>query len=886
VPYTVNGIGTHYYGRGNRSEVVGRCEHCGRGARLSSYDTWECVCVIFIPIIPLRRYRILNECAACRRHQRLDQLRARLRVVRSLRDPLAQGHDLLVKQRAELRQRQALMSLQMWAEADREARAGVGALPDHAELNRLAGEIARYCGDNAGATPFLRKAADLAPRDVRLRTLLGQHLFEAGSTDEAIHELASACATDSSHWPAAYWHAQALLRVSRWGEALAALERVLSLRPDLSSDKAFVADVARCKRALNYPLSAEETRAVRRRWWWPFGGARVGSPASSRTGGWVLLAILGVLVLGALGVGWWHRSHMPVYFDNGLAQPVSIAFGSDSFNVPARGRVERSMAPAKGEVVVTGAGGVIERTPVKIEAPGLFDAIFDSRLCVYNVSARRIYRRTTITYTSESSRTPPVPPQSQLIAFERFFVQDGVDDPFRDPPETISMSSGTQSVTRIALAVADLDYAALTAIRFGEGKTGEAERAARKAIEIEGCTLRVRRNLVLVLLYSGSADPALEEVRRWRSECPDAGVEAERLYQDVMRSAGRWEQLVAEYRERLARKPGDGATHYLLGRLADDPRQGLEEQRQAVRLDPKLTWAHVAMAHDLMALERCAEAAQALSTALGLPHENEIALAYAHAAIGAGRMAEAKERLGALSRQDPQNNALTEARWLVSLAQGDWPVAASLERALASRTDDDGERVARRATLAALRGEAAEVERELSAAVAKPASREAAAFARFARLVESGRYSEAVAALDSAYPRSRSKIPAMIQLHAAAALLLQGDNAQVQGRLQEVERTLGDASADSGAELIRAALGVLRGRLAPAQLVEAARRTQYLTLDDAYYWAGVRAQLDGRREAARQHYASSVRTNYDRGFPYLAARRLAGLPPAGAAARN
>src|SRR6058998_1502794 len=71
VPYTLNGIGTHYYGAGNRSARLDVCRSCGRSATLSSYDTREWICVVFIPLIPLRKYRILNDCSSCRRHHRI-----------------------------------------------------------------------------------------------------------------------------------------------------------------------------------------------------------------------------------------------------------------------------------------------------------------------------------------------------------------------------------------------------------------------------------------------------------------------------------------------------------------------------------------------------------------------------------------------------------------------------------------------------------------------------------------------------------------------------------------------------------------------------------------------------------------------------------------------
>src|SRR5690242_15484257 len=68
MPTTYNGIGTHYYGRRNLEKRQGPCEQCGRIVELTSYDTRLWFVVVFIPIIPLGRKRVLDQCAVCRRH--------------------------------------------------------------------------------------------------------------------------------------------------------------------------------------------------------------------------------------------------------------------------------------------------------------------------------------------------------------------------------------------------------------------------------------------------------------------------------------------------------------------------------------------------------------------------------------------------------------------------------------------------------------------------------------------------------------------------------------------------------------------------------------------------------------------------------------------------
>jgi tetratricopeptide (TPR) repeat protein len=69
MPQTIHGIGTHYYGRSNLRLRPGTCDGCGRGGILSSYDTRLWLVLLFIPIIPLRKRRVLDQCGICHRHR-------------------------------------------------------------------------------------------------------------------------------------------------------------------------------------------------------------------------------------------------------------------------------------------------------------------------------------------------------------------------------------------------------------------------------------------------------------------------------------------------------------------------------------------------------------------------------------------------------------------------------------------------------------------------------------------------------------------------------------------------------------------------------------------------------------------------------------------------
>ncbi len=72
MPLTVNGIGTHYYGRKNQFQRNGECRSCHKRMRLESYDTGHFFVVLYIPIIPLGRQQVIDCCPACSAHQAMS----------------------------------------------------------------------------------------------------------------------------------------------------------------------------------------------------------------------------------------------------------------------------------------------------------------------------------------------------------------------------------------------------------------------------------------------------------------------------------------------------------------------------------------------------------------------------------------------------------------------------------------------------------------------------------------------------------------------------------------------------------------------------------------------------------------------------------------------
>src|SRR5438552_3467829 len=88
MPSTVNGIGTWYWGKTNILTRNDRCEFCGQYRQLTSYDTTLYFVVLFLPVIPLGRKHIIDECPGCRRHRAASLKKWEAQKTKSLMDAL------------------------------------------------------------------------------------------------------------------------------------------------------------------------------------------------------------------------------------------------------------------------------------------------------------------------------------------------------------------------------------------------------------------------------------------------------------------------------------------------------------------------------------------------------------------------------------------------------------------------------------------------------------------------------------------------------------------------------------------------------------------------------------------------------------------------------
>ncbi len=881
MPFTLNGFGTMYYGRRDPSVVQGTCSSCGRLTRLSSYETRECVCAIYIPVIPLKKYRILNDCASCRRHQRIPLAEFKQHLENEIAPLRAAVERAPADPEARVRLIEGLMGYQMYVQAEAAAREALNVHPGHAGLNRLMAQFLALRNDLAGATPFYRQAAAAAPKDPEIRFALGRHLLARGENAEAVRELGDAWRLAPDNSQALYLMAEALFKEKRWGEALDAYQQVAMRHPEMAEDRDLLRQMRQCKEALGFPLTEAERKAGRR--WWPFGGrqskrkisaAGTASTAADlkRVAALLAMAVGGLAVVG-LGMALWKQRHDDLWVDNGLAVPVRVTLDGETFALTPGAHVLRTVAPGDHPIVVTDVQGrEMERYNARIARLDLVDALVADRLFVYNVAEARAYQREEIGYAEAAENQTY---RQTIVAFQRFFQQDDVDFAFQKPPETIESSSGSKVETRVAFHPTELDANQVAMVFFGEGKMDQAMDALHRALKVEPCSTLVRSNLQHVLSSGQRHEEAEAEARKWIDACPDSGVEAHRAYQEARLALGRRDELLAEYKARLAAGTGNGANHYLYARLLNDPEQSMPHYQEAIRLKPGMSWGRVGLANDLMSLERDAEAAEHLEQALRAPdHDSSIPVMYAMAAIGAGSADHASEVLGSLG-DDAEDPYLWQARWLLLLARGEYDAAAKQLQARTQETGDrDPETWRLKTQLLRLQRDEESLGKTLAEGRLLPGLRGLAATFRQERALAAGEWNEAAAALDGLEPAEVSHAD---KLFAGLALLLSGDREKASQRLAALDAELAENEGDADNAALLVMTRHLEGRASADAVLDAARRAGFRMLPHAYFVLAGAREAAGDAAGARALYERSRRTAVDLDVPYAAAAARAAL---------
>ena len=184
MPTTVNGVGTHYYGKRDIASRVGTCQYCGTQGKLDTYTTRLWFVIVFIPIIPLKRVRLLDYCPRCSRHWVADPEQYEMSRQLAVSGAMEKYRDAPSVD-AALAVHAQLLSFHMHPEADRFREATLEQYADSAELRATFGAHLDQMGRWTEATPLYEQAFLLKPDLPEVRNSLAWRRVNESKFDEA-----------------------------------------------------------------------------------------------------------------------------------------------------------------------------------------------------------------------------------------------------------------------------------------------------------------------------------------------------------------------------------------------------------------------------------------------------------------------------------------------------------------------------------------------------------------------------------------------------------------------------------------------------------------------------------------------------------------------------
>lgn len=674
MPFTFNSVGTGYVGRRNLEKRRGRCEFCGREADISSYDTWYCAVVLFkVPIFPLGRRRILDECSRCRWRRAVPLAKWNRLKVQALRESAEKAGRTPDDPRAAVELFGTLQAFGKRPEVERLAAALGERFADSAEVQMALGAWHLESGRGPEADGCFARALALDGGHKGARRAVGVGRMEAGDLEGARRLLDFLLAPGPDQDPAlAAALAGRFQAAGRHEEALELFAAALKSAPQLAADRAFRRAVRKSEKSLGRGAgSILPRRRLNRK-------LALGLPAA------VLAAAASLF-----GADRYLSSRQKLHVVNGLPRPVSVRIdGGAELSVGAGARRELRLSEGRHRALIRDSAGE-EAVDFAIRNT-LGQRWGGRRAFVLNPrgAATLLWHRKAYVNQDRAGAVPPGAGESHQVHFGRAFLDfPEVDYVFRPAPAQISVDSSASLVHRTELTVLSVPPA--EALGYFPESAGLAQ--VMDFIELHlGLDPADEALLGMYVLVACHEPGRVARCRRFLS----AGLERRpvevgwhRACQEVCALPGQLDdrEISARYDRLLAAEPGNPALLYLRGRLAASGAEALGYYDRAIAADAKCAHAHLGRGMRLLSAADFAGAKRSLAEAARLdPQRLEFKLPLHSARLARGELQPLEAELAGLRRQERLKDYARALLLEVLLRKGDLAGAERLAQECAA----------------------------------------------------------------------------------------------------------------------------------------------------------------------------------------------------------
>ena len=645
MPSTINGIGTHYWGKGELVSRRGTCDFCGRRAEIRSYDTTLYFTALYIPLIPLGKKRILDECAVCTKHRAVPLKQwdeAKRKGLDAAADAATadRGNDEKAAKAVA-----TAMGYQARDDFDLFAEEFGAALPNGPKTQSTIAD-----GQVMFGRPDLAEAAyrkSLAASDAEpTREALAVLLMRDGRPEEARPLLAHAFDSQGNEKVGLLvllteaYQAKGMHR-----EALGVLDHIAAADPSTADDK----HLARLRKGSVKRLDTGK----------PMTPTSL-PPISSKSGGGSngtgklakLIVPLGLAAAAVvyLGVAAYMGRSRTAWLVSGLPVNSTVEVGGTTYDLPKfeTRKIVLAEGLVKFRVKTFGAGdggvGVAVETPVQtatVHTPFLTRP-FSGTTFVLNPDGAAILVHSESTYVPDT-QTPPTQPEPEVLAGEHLYAVKGLDYVFEKFPDTIKIE-GTKHVTKHNLELyrpTDATRAIAVLLQTAGRPAAEKYLAARLALTPAPDDGRLPLLAAAIL----PPDQAIAAMRPGLEAKP-VRVPYHRAYQTVMEREGKTAELQADYQKRHDADPADPALAYLLGRVIDGRAAARKLFLQAATAPQPVALGHFALAYDALSHADYADALESVQKAIRIKPDGDGFGGIEQEALGGlGRFRDALDRL-------------------------------------------------------------------------------------------------------------------------------------------------------------------------------------------------------------------------------------------------
>ena len=604
MPSTVNGIGTTYFGTSNRQVQEGICESCHRRGDLVSYETWYCICVLFVPIIPLGKKQILNYCPSCTRHRVMplhEWVKMRETAIQETAAEFSASPD---NPDSAMQMHATLAGFQKRSEALKLADLMEEKFASNVHVQFYLAAWYEKIGRTDTANRLFRHCFSLAPDDPAVRRAALLTMVEEGDLDDA-KSLIEPFLPGTEHFDPAIFYALAagFQKQGRHKDAVQTLRMLLDAVPELGRDKKF-------RKALSI---SEKAVGVDR--------LTIPSDPFYRTN--AFLWLMGATAVVAALMLWNNHiaANRSVAIVNGLQIPISVSIdGQNPIVVSGGGRSTVDLAEGTHDVEVQTPPQVYPKVKFEI-ATNWWERFFRRPVFVLDPS-----RSTAVVWEEAIYTRNPGPGdegREEIRLGESFSTFKHVDYPFETLPQQMKLDKKTSRVTRTRVGIVSGDVSErITQAEALGASNAQVMEYLQTHLKADPKQEGLLSRYVQASQEAGRLTECREFLRRRLADRPVLVI-WHKSYQDVCRrgfpadARKECERLVDEYTQLVDKEPDDAALQYLRGRLETHGRLAMRYLEKALQIDPGQINAQFAVGYNDLVRGEFAKALTMLKQVMG-----------------------------------------------------------------------------------------------------------------------------------------------------------------------------------------------------------------------------------------------------------------------------